>query len=261
MRITIKDSNVLITGAGSGLGAEIAREMALKGAKSLILVSRKREKLNDISKELEAKYPKLEVFTQSCDLADSKAVEAMANSILSQHQVDVLVNNAGQGDLAFFDQSKIEKNIKMIQVNVIGLTVLTHKVLPSMIKRKKGAILNVGSGASSFRVPCAAVYNATKSFVDAFTQSLEIDLAGTGVFVGQICPGPIQDGSKSKSPPVISISTKQCAKEAVKGLELQNTKILPGTIYRLTSWCLSWIPSIVINNVAKMISWKIRNSN
>ena len=180
-------SNILITGATSGLGLEFARQLAPR-AKTLILVARDKSKLEEVANELK-RNQKVEVITEECDLSRGEDIERMVNSLLERIHIDVLVNNAGLGDFAFFDKSEWERDLKMMQVNVFGLTFLTYKLIPKMVERKKGGVINIGSAAGIVSIPMAAIYNATKHYINGFSESLALDLAGTGVVVTQVCPG------------------------------------------------------------------------
>jgi len=261
----LNGANILITGASSGLGVEFAKQLAPR-AKSLILVAKSGDKLEDLSNQLKSKNQNLDVVVKPCDLSNVEDVKRMLESLDNRPPVDVLINNAGLGDWAYFDKSEWERDLQMIQVNVIGLTMLTHKLLPKMVARGKGGIINIGSGASVVTIPGASVYNATKHYVDGFSESLLLDLAGTGVVVTQVCPGPVSTGglnmepmTKKGGPSLVQISPKQCVCEAIRAFDNKQSKVYPGFIFRWLLWFYSWIPSIVVRTIGKTLALGIRS--
>jgi len=258
----IDGTTVLITGASSGIGMEFAKQLAPK-AKQLVLVARKADKLERLAEELKSKNPNLTVFVEPCDLSKTEEIERLVNSILNMTQVDILINNAGLGDFAFIDKSKWERNLQMIQVNITALTLLTYKFVPLMVARGKGGIINIGSGASCLAIPGAAIYTATKHYVNGFTESLSLDLAGTGVVVTQICPGPVgTDGQMkalSKGPSITQISPHQCVKEAIDGFSCKKEAVYPGFIFRWLIWFYSFVPTWAARLVGKGIAMGIRS--
>jgi len=259
----LNGANVLITGASSSLGVEFANQLASR-AKSIILVAKQAEKLEELSNSLKSKNQNLDVIIETCDLSSVDDVNRMIDSVQRRANVDVLINNAGLGDWAYFDQSQWDRDLQMIQVNVIGLTMLTHKLLPKMVAMGKGGIINIGSGAAFVTIPGASVYNATKHYVDGFSESLNLDLAGTGVIVTQICPGPISCESNepkptSRGPSIVKISPKQCVREALSAFESKQSKVYPGFTFRWLLWFYSWIPTIVVRTIGKTLAMGIRN--
>lgn len=179
---------VLITGASAGIGAELAREFAPESAR-LVLVARRRERLEALAKELTETHG-VAVEVVACDLARQGAADELIAELERRDLVvDLLVNNAGfgaRGDFATLDR---ERQLSMIQLNVTTLVALTHALLPGMIERGRGAVLNVASTAAFQPGPYMAVYYATKAFVQSFSEALHQELAGTPVRVTSLCPG------------------------------------------------------------------------
>jgi len=261
----------MITGASAGLGAEFARELASR-AKGLILVARNKDKLEEMARELKGKNSKLEIMTEPCDFTKTDDIDRMVHSVLQKNPVvDVLINNAGIGDFEFFDKTEWENTERMIQVNCIALAYLTHRLVPPMVQRGKGGIINVGSVASMVTIPTAVVYNATKHFVDGFTETLALDLAGTGVVVTQVNPGPVATegiGSKgamaltsSKGPYIVKVSAKQCAQETIKAFESKKIQVVPGFILRWMLWLYSFVPTWVTRTFSYWTSLAVRNES
>lgn len=180
---------VLITGATSGIGKSCAVIFAKNGY-DLLLTGRRGERLTTIKKELEATY-NINVFIFTFDISDRKAVAAFAENIEAQKLIpDILINNAGlasgrnklqEGDIADWE--------KMIDTNVKGLLYITRHILPMMIKRNNGHIVNIGSTAGHFVYPEGNVYNATKFAVNALNQGINMDLVGTNIRCCSVDPG------------------------------------------------------------------------
>ena len=178
---------VFITGATSGIGEATAHRFAdLKY--HLILCGRNREKLNELEKSL-GKQTK--VHTLCFDVRDKKAVFAAVKSLPeSFSNIDILINNAGNAHgLDSFQNADLEDWDLMIDINLKGLIYVTKAILPGMIERKSGHIINIGSTAAKEVYPNGNVYCASKHAVDAINQALRIDLNKTGIRVGAVHPG------------------------------------------------------------------------
>lgn len=229
---------VLVTGASSGIGEALARELAPR-CRVLVLVARRRRELEALAAALQAQHPKLRVQVESCDLVEQAQVDAMLASVLkSCGQIDVLVNNAGFGDMTLFDRADWERTSRMIELNVRALTYLTHQVLGPMVERQSGGILNISSSFGMAFTPGFAAYIATKHYVTGFTEALRLDLEGTGVVVTQSCPGPVATEFAANTnnftglsvPSLIEISASQCARESLRAFELGRAMIIPGFV-------------------------------
>jgi uncharacterized protein len=182
---------VLITGASSGIGRELSRCFAADGC-WLVLVARRGRALESLAEELR-KTHKVDVRVVIADLAQAEAPTHILGQL--QHhglKVDVLVNNAGFGAQGRFAEIPSDRQLEMIQVNVTSLTHLTRLLLPDMIKRGRGGILNVASTAAFQPGPYMAVYYATKAYVLSWSEALAAELLGTGVVVTALCPGPTE---------------------------------------------------------------------
>ncbi len=179
----------LITGASSGIGLELAKLAAADG-NDLVLVARRKDRLNEIKNELEKKH-RVNVRVLTDDLSDPAAPKRIVNQLTKQKlSVDILINNAGVGVVGSFADTDWAKEAAMLQVNMLALTELTKFLLPAMLKRKQGRILNVSSVAAFVPGPGMAIYYATKAYVQSFSEALAEELAGTGVTVTALCPGP-----------------------------------------------------------------------
>jgi short-subunit dehydrogenase len=183
----------LVTGASGGIGAELARVLAANGH-DLVLVARTTDRLAAVARELSAAHG-IEARTLAADLALGDAPEVVARSLASEGgEVDVLVNNAGFGLHGPFATTDGARELEMIALNVCALTRLTKALLPGMIARRRGRILNLASTAGFVPGPYMAVYYATKAYVVSFSQAIAEELRGTGVTVTALCPGATRTG-------------------------------------------------------------------
>jgi short-subunit dehydrogenase len=184
------NKTALITGASAGLGAEYAWLFARDGH-DVVLVARRKDKLDALSEEIKAKHPAVQAHVLQEDLGDADAPERIAKELARRGiEIEYLVNNAGFGSNGAFAELDPKRELEMIAVNVVALTYLTRLMLPPMIARKSGRVLNIGSTAGFQPGPYMAVYYASKAFVNSFTEALSVELQGTGVAATVSCPGP-----------------------------------------------------------------------
>ena len=176
----------LVTGASSGIGRELARVFAEHGH-DLVVTARRRDRLDELAAELGAR---VRVEAIAANLATRNGMATLKKGLAACGlEVDVLVNNAGAGASGEFAAMDAPKSLSLIDLNVRALTDLTHHVLPGMIERGRGRILNVASVAAFQAMPGMSVYAASKAFVLSFTEALSEELAGTPVTVTALCPG------------------------------------------------------------------------
>lgn len=176
-------TTICITGASSGIGKAFAELLAEK-ENHLIITARRKNLLEELKKEVTKKGCTVTIIV--ADLTKKNHVDALAEKLISLN-VDVLINNAGFGEYTAFAESKTSED--MLAVNVTALTTLTRKILPSLIKKNTGGILNVSSVAGFMPGPKMAVYFATKSYVISFTEALAEELKNTQLKVSCLCPG------------------------------------------------------------------------
>jgi len=182
------DKTALVTGASSGLGAEFARQLARR-ASNLSLVARSTDRLRALAAEIEQTRP-VRVEVLPADLADRSAVAAVAEHV--RGRAHLLVNNAGLGTYGPFVDT--DRDYEQILVNNAALVALTRALLPDMLDRHAGGVLNVASTIAFQPGPYQAVYAATKAFVLSFTEALRVETRASGVRVLALCPGPVQTG-------------------------------------------------------------------
>ncbi len=182
---------ILITGASSGIGYEMAKQLASKNF-NLLLVARSEDKLLKLQQELKNKF-KIELEYLLYDLSEPNAAQDLYNEIKEhKYLVTGLINNAGFGDYGNFVEMPLKKDEEMIAVNVTTLVGLTKLFGADMVKAGKGRIMNVASLLSFLPFPYYSIYSATKSFVLSFTETVSAELEGTGVIVTALCPGTVE---------------------------------------------------------------------
>jgi uncharacterized protein len=256
--------NALITGASAGIGTEFARQLAGR-VRSLILVARREERLVELRDELQQQYPRIDVRIQKTDLADpAQLKELIAWLDRETLDVDLLVNNAGLGDTGPFATSDPIRNEQMALVNIVALTSLTRHLLPPMIAKQHGGILNVSSSAGFLPIPGDAVYAATKAYVTSFSEALRAELRGTGVSVCALCPGPVRTefqevasrpGRRVKpgpGPEFLQVAVEQVVRDALTGLEADRPVVIPGSAMKVAMFLSRLIPMALVRLVFRL---------
>lgn len=184
----LRGQTALVTGASSGIGAEFARQLAAQGA-DVVLVARRTDRLEGLAAQLRTAYG-VAATTISADLARQGASSALAEELTSSGiTVDVLVNNAGFATHGDFVDEELPRIHDEMALNVVTVVELTRLLLPGMVARRRGAVINVASTGAFQPVPTMAVYGATKAFVLSFTEALWGELEGSGVKALALCPG------------------------------------------------------------------------
>jgi len=244
----------LITGASAGLGVEFARACAARG-EALALAARRRERMEALADELGG-----EAHVFAIDLAEPEAAVSLLNEIEAEGlQVDVLINNAGFGGGGRFAALGIERQRDMIAVNVGALTALARLVLPGMIERGRGAILNVASTAAFVPGPGGAVYFATKAYVLSFSQALHQELKGTGIRVSCLCPGPTETeffaaAGYARSPGKrVSADPRAVVEAGLKGLDRNRAVVVPGLANKATSQLSRFLPRAAVRRLVAAV--------
>jgi short-subunit dehydrogenase len=182
---------VLVTGASSGIGLELAKCFAADQS-NLVLVARNTGALETLAAELRGQH-KINVDVIGADLAQAESPQRIFAELKGRGAVvDVLVNNAGFGLHGTFLELPLARQLEIIQVNNLALVALTGLFLPGMTERRRGGVLNVGSVAGFLPGPRMAIYFASKAFVQSFSEALHEELRGTGVSVTNLCPGPTE---------------------------------------------------------------------
>ena len=182
------NNTVLITGGSNGIGRELAKLFAKDGY-DLVIVSRNQQNLESTAIMLRADYG-IKVTTISKDLFNPHSSAELYESLISKNiHIDVLVNNAGHGAYGLFAENDLKKQQDIIQLNITSLVTLTHLFLKDMLEAGHGKILNLSSIASQVPGPWQAVYHATKSFVQSFTEAIRSEVKDKGIVVTALLPG------------------------------------------------------------------------
>ena len=238
------DRTALVTGASSGIGEEIARELARR-RHGVTLVARSADKLRALADELAATGVRAEVL--AADLADRGARAALPDRVAGLGlAVDVLVNNAGLSTVGPVSRSDPEAEMNMIEVDVVAVADLCSRFVPGMVERGSGAVLNVASTAAFQPLPGQAGYGGSKAFVLSYTRALGGELRGTGVTATTLCPGPVDTGfgetagfSKEEAtdalPSFMWETAQAVARTAVDALDAGRPVAIPGVANRATA--------------------------
>lgn len=228
----------LVTGASSGIGRDIAKELSKKGYE-LILVARNKEKLEETQKEL-VTNSKIICMDLSNNENCIKLKELTGN-------VDVLVNNAGFGDFGSFEETDLNKELDMIKTNIMAMHILTKIYLKDMKKKDKGYILNVASIAGFLPGPLMSTYYATKAYVVSLTEGISEELrrSKSNVKISILCPGPVKTNFNNVANVKFSIpsqSSEYVAKKAVEGMLKNKLIIIPGVKIKMVKFFSKIVP-------------------
>ncbi len=265
MKLKTKDSSILVTGASSGMGNEIAKQMA-GDARQIILVARNEKKLDKLASELNIINPALEVYIKPCDLADKTQLAALIIHIKQElHDIDILINSAGIAQIGFLNETDFHDIENLVKVNVLALSALSHAFLPAMIKNGKGGILNFSSFFGLKILPAYAAYAGSKHFVTGFSDTLRAETAGTGVVVSTVYPGPVHspfwqtNNADIYSPPAfLFLSIEKCVKQTLNGFKRGKARIIPGLRIKLLVAFLDVSPEPIVRVVNAGISRLMR---
>jgi short-subunit dehydrogenase len=244
----------LITGASAGLGVDFARQLSAKG-KRLVLVARRKDRLDALAAELG------NARTIGEDLALAGAIgRLMADLAANGEQVELLINNAGFGLTGRFANLDGRRQRQMIDLNCGTLTELAHAVLPGMVERKSGAILNVASTAAFQPGPGMAVYFATKAFVLSFSEALHEEVKRHGVMVSALCPGPtatefgeVAGFGPSNLLDKVAANSASVVSAGLAGLSKGKAVIIPGMMNKSTAQAHRFFPRSWVRKAAGML--------
>jgi len=234
--VLLLGSVALITGASSGIGETFARRLALRGY-DLILVARRADRLRALAAAIPAQAEVL-----PADLTTDAGVQSVEHAIRGCARLDLLVNNAGFGTLGRFWTASLQSQEQMHKLHVMATMRLTHAALGPMVERGRGAVINVSSVAAFGQTEGNVGYCATKAWMNAFTQGLDIELRGIGsrVKVQALCPGftlsEFHDTlgvDRNNIPRFLWTRADDVVEASLRGLERGDTIVIPGTVYRI----------------------------
>lgn len=231
-------ATALITGASAGIGAAFAQELAARQT-NLVLVARSEAKLQQLAQKLQDQY-KIQVDVVVQDLTEPAAAKSVFDAVTQKGlTIDLLINNAGFGEYGDFAELDGERQVKMVQLNILALVDLTHQFLPGMRQRRSGGVINMSSTAAFQPMPYFSLYAATKAFVLSFSEALWAENKSYGVHVLAVCPGPtdtnfFQDAEFPQSLANIAAAnytpTEVVVREALQALEKKQSTVIPGAI-------------------------------
>jgi uncharacterized protein len=248
-------STALVTGASSGIGTEIARELARRGH-GVVLVARRKERLDALAEELRGEYG-VRAETIASDLAKPASRSRIPGRITELGlEVEILVNNAGFATGGPFAESDPARELQQVRVLVEAVVALTSAFLPGMVKRRRGGILNVASTAAMQPLPYAAGYSAAKAYVLTFSEAIHQEVGGRGITVTALCPGPVETefweqadwqvtggvSFEKAFPSVARPSARDVAKAGVDGLAHNQRVVIPGLPMRAAMLASRYVP-------------------
>lgn len=244
----------LVTGASSGIGYEISKYLAKRGY-DIIAVARNRQALENLKSKIETN---VQIFCIDLSIIDNciKLYEKF-----KEDDIDVLINNAGFGMYGSFDILDINKEIEMINVNILACDILTKLFLKDMKKKNAGYILNVGSIAGFMPGPLMSSYYASKSYVVKLTQAIrkELKKSKSGVSVSVLCPGPVNTNFNNTAGvkfAVKPLSSEYVAKYAVDMLFKKKLVIVPGFTIKLARFFSKFTPDNILAEITYYIQTK-----
>lgn len=236
--------SALVTGASSGIGAIFAYELAKQGFK-IILVARREKKLQDVAQKINQKTNQMaEIVT--ADLAKQEDIDRVVGCIITDGNVEVLVNCAGYGLVGKFSENPIKKELTMMQVHNIAPVQFCRAVLPSMLTRNRGAIINVSSLATFILIPQNITYSATKSFINTFSQCLALELRKTNIRIQALCPGytisefhsvgDFKGFNRSLIPKSLWMTAEKTVEKSLEAFRKNKVIVIPGFKNRFLVW-------------------------
>src|SRR4051812_4084275 len=249
----------VVTGASSGIGRDFASILAREGH-DLVLVARREAELKALADELQQKHGATSTIAP-VDLSQPGAADDVVAAIGAGTAVDVLVNNAGFGGHGAFEKRARKDDLRMLAVNVVALTDLTRVLMPGMVARGRGRILNVASTAAFQPGPFMAVYYASKAYVLSFSQALAEETRGTGVTVTTLCPGVtttefqqvagVEEVPLTKGP--LSMTAREVADAAYAGMTRGRLIVIPGVHNKVGAQATRLAPRQVMLRVVRRL--------
>jgi uncharacterized protein len=248
----------LITGATSGIGLALAEELARRKY-DLVIAARRAEELGVVAVDLSERHS-IGVEKVALDLSEPDAADRLAGQLrLDDRPIDVLVNNAGFAQYGPFVETDAEAELRMLYLNIFTVTRLTKLLLPSMVARGSGRVLNVASTAAFMPGPLMAVYYASKAYVLSFSEALAEEARGSGVTVTALCPGPTRTGFQARaemeeSKLVKNRSIMDAAAVAHAGIEgalRGRSLVIPGATNKLQTLVPRLLPRFLVPRLVK----------
>jgi short-subunit dehydrogenase len=253
----------LVTGASSGIGEAFVRALGRDGW-DLVLVARRQRRLAALAREVEAAHG-VRVEPLAADLTKPAGLRAVGERLARAPRLELLVNDAGLGDFEPFLGSEYARAEAEIRVNVLAMVRLTHAALPGMVRRGRGAVINVSSTAAFAPCPRFAVYGATKAFVNSFSEALHFELQGTGVRVQALCPGLTTTeiftragADTSGLPGFLWMEPEAVVRESLAALAKDDVVCVPGLGNRALAALARALPHAASSRIAQQITGRVK---
>jgi len=229
--MNFKDQVVLITGASNGIGKQLAIDFAAIGA-TVVGCGRSISRLKEALIEVRRSSPSSAMI--GCDVSDAEQVQGMIAKVLADHgRIDILINNAGIGMRQPFVETPLATIEEILRINFLGAVYCTHEVLPSMLARGSGHIVNISSAAGKIGTLNMSAYCASKFAMNGWSESLYHELRPLGIQVAVICPGPVGTEfnrdfrhSEPKSPPALFVTPQTVSREVIRAIEKNKFEII-----------------------------------
>ncbi|MBI1343507.1 MAG: SDR family NAD(P)-dependent oxidoreductase [Terrimonas sp.] len=249
MQLSIKEKNrlknkygqwALVTGASSGIGLELASQLAAAGFQ-LVMVSRQAEKLQVISNDLRSKFS-VEIKSIDTDLSSAGSIEKIITDT-SELDIGLLVNAAGFGTSGLFSEASLPDEINMLRVNCEAVLCLTHHFIQRFRSRQSGGIIFLSSLVAFQGVPYSSHYAATKAYIQSFAEALTIELQPNGIDVLAAAPGPVDSGFARRANMKMgkALQPSAIAVPILKALGRQST-VIPGLLSKVLVYSLRTVP-------------------
>ena len=242
-----ENRKAVVTGASSGIGTCFAEQLARRGF-DLMIVARRRERLEQLARKLEEECG-VAVEVKTVDLSDQQSIREFAHHLGTLDRIDALINSAGFGTNGAFAEVETSRIEQELNVDMVALVMLTRAVLPGMLARSKGDIINVSSVGGFNAAPKFATYSGIKSGVITFSESLYAELKGTGVRVQVLCPGPVptefNEVARVDEAPVPGFmiqSAEDCVAGSLRDLERGRAVSVPQVACRLIFGVIKRLP-------------------
>jgi short-subunit dehydrogenase len=252
-----------VTGASGGIGQAFAERLAREGW-DLRVVARSAGRLHALAKRLRAEHG-VQVQVLPADLTDPVALRALERSLARDPRLELVVNDAGMGDFGAFATRDLEVEDAEIRLNVLAVVRLTHAALRGMLRRGRGAVINVSSTAAFQPCPYAATYGATKAFLNSFTEALDLELRGSGVRVQALCPGLTHTeifekagADVSRLPSFLWMESDAVVAESLAALKRGGVVCVPGLGNRALASLSQLLPHDVSRRVAGMLMHQVK---
>jgi uncharacterized protein len=255
----------LVTGASRGLGQSFARTLAAR-KQHLVLVARSDDKLQRLAKEIRSAHG-IQVEPMAFDLAQAESGVRLAQLLEDREiRIDLLVNNAGFGDQGWFLEMNLTRQLESMRLQNATIVELVYKLVPPMIERRQGGVINVSSMAGLQPIPYATIYSSVKAFLTNFSLALESEVGRYGVAVVTVCPGrlrvppeEVEATTERKKFPGGEQSYREVVNESLRKLDQGGGLVIPGATNKLVAFTERFVPRSQLARVVGKMSKPKRN--